>query len=58
MRKVTFNLERYTKKLRKQNLNNNIASIDGVEISSFNDLVKELAELSYLNQDYMLFYRG
>ena len=58
MKKVTFNLERYTKKLRKQNLNNNIASIDGVEISSFNDLVKEIAELSYLNQDYMLFYRG
>ncbi|PKM65357.1 MAG: FRG domain-containing protein [Firmicutes bacterium HGW-Firmicutes-2] len=36
----------------------NIMRSNFVDISTFSDLVKEVAELSYLNQDYMLFYRG
>lgn len=29
-----------------------------IDINSYEKLVKEVAELSYLNQDYMLFFRG
>jgi hypothetical protein len=35
-----------------------VASIESYIIKSFSDLVKECAKLSYLNKDYLLFYRG
>lgn len=35
-----------------------IAKLDAVPINSFRDLVSEVAELSCLNRDHMLFYRG
>lgn len=38
--------------------NINIAKSEAVYVDTFDMLVKEVAELSYLNQDYMLFYRG
>lgn len=39
-------------------INKNVGSGDGIEIQKYSDLVKEIAKLSFLNQDYMLFYRG
>jgi hypothetical protein len=37
---------------------NNIAKSEGVLVRTYKDLVKEIAELSYLNPDFMLFFRG
>lgn len=59
MKDVNVNKKNLT--IRLQNYlseQKNPASGPGIEISKFSDLVKEVAELSYLNQDYMLFYRG
>jgi len=42
---------------QKSNLTNAVRSAS-VYVESYTSLVKEIAELSYLNKDYLLFYRG
>lgn len=55
MREITPNL---TKELQNFVKNNSVASNDAYPIKSFNELVEQTAKLSFLNKDFLLFYRG
>ncbi|MEL7668360.1 MAG: FRG domain-containing protein [Actinomycetota bacterium] len=35
-----------------------VATADAIPVASFDELVREVAQLSYVNRDYLLFYRG
>lgn len=58
MRKISFNTSNFTEHIKSNIVDQDVLRSDGVFVSSYMDLVKEVAELSYLNPDYMLFYRG
>jgi len=38
--------------------NNPVATADAYPISSYRELMNQVAKLSYLNKDYLLFFRG
>lgn len=59
MKSVNMNKSNLTDKISEYLKNNkSVSSGDGIDILTYSDLIKEVAKLSYLNQDYMLFYRG
>lgn len=59
MKSIRINKNNQTEKIRSYlNEHKNIGAGPGIIIATFSDLVKEVAKLSYLNQDNMLFYRG
>ncbi len=58
MRRINFNTSNYTEHIKSSLTDLDMLRSDGVYVASYMDLVKEIAELSYLNPDYMLFYRG
>lgn len=47
-----------TKELNEYTDIDSMSSSDGYYITSYRDLVEQVAKLSYLNKDYLLFYRG
>lgn len=49
--KLTLELARHTSP-------KTVASDPGFKVTSFRQLVEQVAQLSYLNKDYLLFYRG
>jgi len=67
MRRISINKSNLSRKMKdnsiiresieKRKVTDAVRSVF-VEIYSYEDLVKEIAELSYLNQDYLLFFRG
>ncbi len=58
MRKLSFNDTNYTEHIKKNLMDKEILKSEGIYVMSYRELVREIAELSYLNPDYMLFYRG
>lgn len=55
MRSITGTL---TKELNDKLTNPQIAKAEAFEVSSFRKLMDHVARLSYLNKDYLLFFRG
>lgn len=56
MRKITPEL---TNELLSKNITpENIAKDDAVLVASYKELRKHIAQLSYANKDFILFYRG
>lgn len=55
MRKI---LGKLTPELSKHTSPKTVASDDGYKVSKFRDLVEQIAKLSYLNKDHLLFFRG
>lgn len=49
---------RLTPELTKHTTAKNVGIDDGFPISNFRNLVEQVAKLSYLNKDYLLFFRG
>jgi len=47
-----------TKELKKHTSVKDVAKNDGYFVHTFRELVEQVAKLSYLNKDYLLFYRG
>lgn len=47
-----------TSELKRISDSKNISSSEGLFIPSYRDLVPQIAQLSYLNKDYLLFFRG
>src|SRR5437868_2377530 len=55
MRKIKGKL---TAELLKHTDPINVGKTSALKISNFRDLVEQVAKLSYLNKDYLLFFRG
>jgi len=47
-----------TKEIRKHTSATKIAESKGYPVKTYRELVEQIAKLSYLNKDYLLFYRG
>lgn len=47
-----------TKELKKHTSAKDVAKNKGYFVSTFRGLVEQVAKLSYLNKDYLLFFRG
>lgn len=47
-----------TKELQKHTSAKEVAKDEGYFVKTFRELVEEVAKLSYLNKDYLLFFRG
>lgn len=47
-----------TDEIRKHTSPESVAKDDAIEVFTYNELRKHVAQLSYKNKDYILFYRG
>ena len=47
-----------TAELKNHTTPKTVGKDPGYRINSFRELVEQVAKLSYLNKDYLLFYRG
>ncbi|UFP97704.1 FRG domain-containing protein [Pseudomonas fitomaticsae] len=55
MRQIESNV---TELVKNKIGNRRVAEADAVKINNYRELVEEIAKLSYLNKDYLLFFRG
>jgi len=51
-------LGRLTTELARHTTSKTVGQSEGFPVSSFRYLVEQVANLSYLNKDYLLFFRG
>ena len=56
MRKITEIL--LTKELDQHTNSEDIAKDSGYNVNTYRKLVEQVAQLAYLNKDYLLFFRG
>jgi hypothetical protein len=58
MKKYSVNTENLTYRQKNSTEKYNVLESDAILIEKYSDLVNEVAELSFLNKNYMLFFRG